>query len=44
MRTRRKFSKEYKVEAVRLLGQRGASAAAESLGGHVASVPVEEAA
>lgn len=32
MRTRRKFSKEYKVEAVRLSAQRGASAAAESLG------------
>jgi transposase len=32
MRLRRKFSREYKVEAVRLAGQRGARAASESLG------------
>jgi len=32
MRGRRKFSKEYKLEAVRLAEQRGARAASESLG------------
>ena len=32
MKGRRKFSKEYKVEAVRLAAQRGARAASESLG------------
>ncbi len=32
MKSRRKFSKEYKVEAVRLSKQRGAKAASESLG------------
>lgn len=32
MRGRRRFSKEYKLEAVRLAEQRGARAASESLG------------
>jgi len=32
MKQRRKFSREYKVEAVRLGDQRGARAASESLG------------
>lgn len=32
MSKRRKFSREYKVEAVRLAGQRGSRAAADSLG------------
>lgn len=32
MKGRRKFSKEYKLEAVRLLEQRGFKAASESLG------------
>jgi transposase len=32
MKGRRKFSKEYKVEALRLMEQRGGRAAAESLG------------
>ena len=32
MKGRRKYSKEYKVEAVRLSEQRGAKAASESLG------------
>lgn len=32
MKGRRKFNKEYKVEAVRLAEQRGARAASESLG------------
>jgi transposase len=32
MKSRRKFSKEYKVEAIRLAEQRGARAASESLG------------
>lgn len=32
MKGRRKFSKEYKVEAIRLAEQRGARAASESLG------------
>ena len=38
MKTRRKFSKEYKVEAVRLAEQRGARAASESLGLDLSSI------